>query len=360
MSAMTSTERISNILKRKPVDRIGVFEHFWGDTQKKWTDEGHLKKDENLSSHFGFDMETCWPFNMTADINFEPETIEETEETILQRDGNGALLRRHKLHDTTPEHVDFMVKERNVWEEKIKPLLIPLKERIDIEAYKQAKTEAANNNRFFCWSGVNVFELMHPVCGHEYMLMGMALDPEWVKDMVNTYSGLTVSLMEILFAEAGPPDGIWFYEDMGFKERPFMSPDMYKSIVQPGHKKTFDFAHSLSLPVIIHSCGYVEPLVPGLIEAGMDCLQVIEIKAGMDLLKMKKDFGDKIAFCGGMDTRNLVANDLEAIKKELHEKIPIVKQGSGYILHSDHSIPNQCKYDTYKFFVDEGLKLGRS
>ena len=356
---MTSIERISRILKREPVDRIGLFEHFWGDTQKKWVSDGHLKKDEDLANHFGFDITTSWCFNMIADIDFEPVTVEETEETILQRDGNGALLRRHKLHDATPEHVDFMVKDRTSWKEKIKSLLTPSKERIDIKAYKEAKEDAARKNRFFCWSGTNVFELMHPVCGHEYMLMGMALDPDWVKDMVNTYSDLIISLMEILFSEAGAPDGIWFYEDMGFKQRPFMSPAMYKDIVQPGHKKTFDFAHANSLPVIVHSCGYVEPLIPGLIEAGMDCLQVIEIKAGMDLLKLKREYGDKIALCGGMDARNLVANNCEVIQQELNEKIPAVMNGSGYILHSDHSIPDQCEYETYHFFVGEGLRLGK-
>ena len=359
MTEMTGVERISNILKRKPVDRIGLFEHFWGDTQKKWVGEKHVKEDELLDEHFGFDMSTCGCFNMVADIDFETVTVEETEETKLERDGNGALLRRHKLHDATPEHVDFMVKERSAWEEKIKPLLKPEKRRIDVEAYRNAKEAAARGDRFFCWAGGNVFERMHPVCGHEYMLMGMALDPDWVRDMVDTYADLLISLMEILFAEAGHPDGIWFYEDMGFKQRPFMSPAMYREIVQPGHKKTFDFAHSLDLQVIVHSCGYVEPLVPGLIEAGMDCLQVIEIKAGMDLLKIKKEFGDRISLCGGMDARNLVSNDRDAIMKELNEKIPVVKEGGGYILHSDHSIPDQCEYETYKLFTDEGMKLGR-
>ena len=67
---------------------------------------------------------------------------------------------------------------------------------------------------------------------------------------------------------------------------------------------------------------------------------------------------NKIALCGGMDARNLVANNREAIREELNEKIPAVMEGSGYILHSDHSIPDQCEYETYKFFVDEGLRLG--
>ncbi|NQU42913.1 hypothetical protein HQ520_06475, partial [bacterium] len=323
-----------------------------------WTDQGHIQPGEDLWDHFGFDLSTCWNFKMVADLDFEPVVVEETEDTVLTRDGNGALLRRHKLHNATPEHVDFSVKERSAWEEKIKPLLVPSEKRIDYEMYRERKLKCAEKNRFFCWSGVNVFELMHPVCGHEHMLIGMMTDPDWVKDMVETFSDLLIALQETLFEKEGKPDGIWYYEDMGFKQRPFVSPAMYREIIQPAHRKTFEFAHSLGLPVIVHSCGFVDPLVPGMIEAGMDCLQVIENKAGMDLLKLKREFGDRIAFCGGMDARNLVANNRDAIRKELAEKIPVVKQNSGYILHSDHSIPDQCEYETYRFFVDEGLRLG--
>jgi uroporphyrinogen decarboxylase len=349
---------MNNILKRKPVDRIGVYEHFWGDTQKKWTDEGHICQGENLDDHFGFDLQTSWAFNTVADLDFIPQVVEETEDTILTRDGNGALLRRHKKHASTPEHVDFLVKERGAWDEKIKPLLKPDPRRINFEAYRKAKKNAAEKNRFFMWSGVNVFEQMHPVCGHEHMLVGMALDPEWIMDMVDTYSQLTVDLQEILFAQEGKPDGIWFYEDMGFKERPFMSPDMYMELVNPGHVRTFGYAHSLGLPVIVHSCGFVESLIPGLIQAGMDCLQVIEVKAGMDLLKLHKLYGDVLSFMGGIDVRAIYTNDRSVIDKELISKIPFVKQGFGYALHSDHSIPNTVEYDSYRYFVERGLELG--
>ncbi|MFA7184731.1 MAG: uroporphyrinogen decarboxylase family protein [Victivallales bacterium] len=359
MKELTGRERIARILKREPVDRIGLFEHFWGDTLKKWRSEGHISESEDLAEHFKFDMAGSPWFKMQAKVDFKNEVVEEDEETILERDGNGAILRRHKQHNATPEHVDFLVKDRRGWEEHIKPLLKSGRNRINFEEYRKCRNEAAEKKRFYFLGGVNVFELMHPVCGHEYMLMGMGLDPDWVKDMVETYSELVINLMEILFSEEGKPDGIWFYEDMGFKGRPFMSLDMYREIIQPGHKKTIDFAHSLGLPVIMHSCGFVEPLLPGVIESGVDCLQVIEVKAGMDLLKLKREFGDKLVFCGGMDARNLVANDIDAIRSELQEKIPIVKEGYGYILHSDHSIPTDCNYETYRYFVDEGLKLGK-
>ncbi len=359
MMELTSIERISNVLARKPVDRIGVHESFWGDTIARWASEGHLRKDEDFGEHFGHDMRTCWPFDFTADLDFTPEIVEETEETVLTRDGNGALLRRSKTHDATPEHVDFLVKERAGWEERIKPLLTASRRRINFEAYRQARRSAAETNRFFAWTGINVFELMHPICGHQYLLMGMAMDPDWVRDMVDVFSRVTIELMEMLFAEEGLPDGLWFFDDMGFKNRPFMSPEMYSELIQPGHKRTIGWAKQRRLPVILHSCGYVEPLIPGMLEAGIDCLQVIEVKAGMDLLKLYREFGERLSFMGGLDVRVLYDNDKEAVNRELSLKIPEAKGRFGYILHSDHSIPNQVSYDTYRYFVERGLELGK-
>jgi uroporphyrinogen decarboxylase len=358
MNEMTPIERFSNFMKRKPIDRIPVFEHFWSDTYKGWLDKGWIAENTDFVQLFDYDLRICWPFNAMADLDFKPVILEETEETYLVLDGNGAKLRRHKLHDTTPEHVDFTVKERTAWE-KIRPMLVNVDERrINFEAYRKEKALAAKENRFFCWSGVNVFELMHPVCGHEHMLVGMAMDPDWVIDMCNVYVDLTISLMEILFAKEGYPDGIWFYEDMGYKGSPFMSPAMYREIIQPAHEKTIGYAHSKGMPVIMHSCGMVEKLLPGILEAGVDCLQVIEVKAGMDLLKLHKLYGDRLSFMGGIDVRELYSNDRNRVEAELQKKVPEAMQGFGYCLHSDHSIPVTVDYDIYKFFVDRGREIG--
>jgi uroporphyrinogen decarboxylase len=358
MQTMTAVERISNILKRQPVDRIGVFEHFWGDTQRNWEASGYLEPGESLENRFGLDLQVFWPFNFTADLDFEPQILEETEDTVLTRDGNGALLRRFKDHETTPEHLDFLVKDRQGWEQHARPHLTTERRRIDFEGYRRARQEAAAHQRFFCWSGVNVFELMHPVCGHVYMLEGMALDPDWVKDMVDVYSRMTIEHWEILFAEEGYPDGIWFYEDMGFKNHPFISPRMYQEIIQPAHARTIRWAHERGLPVIMHSCGYVAPLVPGMVAAGIDCLQVIEVKAGMDLIGLYRDFGEVLSFMGGIDVRVLYTNDRAIINLELESKIPAVMKKFGYVLHSDHSIPSDVHPENYEYFIQRGLELG--
>jgi len=354
---MTGKERITNILNHQPVDRIGIYEHFWGDTHAYYVSKGKIKEGENYDDHFGFDMSISWPVSLVLDIDFEPVIVAETEDTVTMKDGNGAFLKRHKHHDTTPEHVDFSIKSREDWD-KVKHMLTPDPRRINFEQYRKVKADAAKAGRYFAFAGVLPFENMHPICGHEEMLVGMLADPDWVLDMVHTYTDLHIQLQDMLFKQEGFPDGIFYYEDMGYKNKPFMSPDHYRQLIYPGHKKAFDYAHNHGLKVIVHSCGFVEPLLPHMIDAGMDCLQVIEVKAGMDLLRIYRNHGDKIALFGGIDVRALYSNDRAIIDAELEAKIPVVMQGYGYIAHSDHSIPNTVEYETFRYYIDKVLELG--
>ena len=354
---MTSIERMNRFLQRKSHDRIPVFEHFWSDTNIEWANQGKIIEGTDLKHHFDFDMTTQTAFNVLADIDFVEQVIAETDETILTINGNGATFRRHKKHDATPEHVDFTVKDKKSWGE-IKEKITPETRRINFKAYAEEKEWAKKNNKFFCLAGANVFERMAGITGHEYMLMGMALDPEWIHDMGKTYAELTINLMEELFAKEGKPDGIWFYEDMGFKERPFMSPHMYNEIIKPYHKMIIKYVKSLGMPVIMHSCGFVEPLLPGMIDAGIDCLQVLEIKAGMNPKRILDNYGEVLSLMGGMDVRELYSNDHKRILGELKSKLPYLMKHNGYALHSDHSIPKTVDYETYRCFFEQGKKLG--
>lgn len=354
---MTGKERMINILNHQPVDRIAIYEHFWNDTHKDWEQKGKVKAGDDFDDIFGYDMSEHWSFNMKLDLDWVDEVVAETEETITIKDGNGAILKRHKLHDTTPEHIGFTITEQEEWDE-VKHKLVADPRRIDFEGYRKAKEAAHKAGRYFCWSGVNVFELMHPVCGHENMLVGMILEPEWIAEMAEQFIDITIELMEILFKQEGYPDGIWFYEDMGYKEKPFMSPEKYIELIMPSHKKSCEYAHSHGMKVIMHSCGFVEPLLPYMVESGIDCLQVIEVKAGMDLLKLYKMYSDKIAFMGGIDVRAIYTNDKAIIDAELEAKIPIVKEGYAYIVHSDHSIPKTVDFETYQYFIEKSLSLG--
>jgi len=367
---LTSKERFDRILKHQPVDRIGLFEVYWKETVQHWSAEGHFARPEMVSDHFGLDVRRTGGeitpgdyhiVNLMADLDAGDRVVEETESVKLIRDGNGALLRWLKSGSGAPEHVDFAVKDRRGWEEHIRPYLLDerlYERRLNFSSYREVRTKCARDQRFMTCGVVGAFDRMSPMCGHEHLLMGMALDPEWVREMADLYATVTVHLLEILFEREGLPDGLWVWDDLGFKHRPFMSPAMYRALIYPAHKKLFDFAHSRGLPVVLHCDGYVEALIPSLIEAGINCLQPLEAKAGMDLVKLKQRFGDQIALIGGMDERVLETNDLAAIEAELLSKLPAAMVGSGYVLQVDHSVSPLVNYETYKYFVERGLEIG--
>jgi uroporphyrinogen decarboxylase len=299
---------------------------------------------ETVGDHFRLDMlrtggattPASWKLlDLTANLDAGSQVVEETNVAKLIRDGNGALLRWRKDRSGTPEHVDFLIKDRKGWETHIRPCLIDSRtyeRRIDFQRYRDTRAKCEREGVFLCAGAVAVFDLMSPMCGHENLLMGMAADPNWVRDMGEVYANTTINLLEMLFDREGLPDGMWFWDDLGFKHRPFMSPAMYHEIIFSAHRRLFEFAHSHGLPVILHADGMVESLIPQLIEAGIDCLQPLEVKAGMDLLRIKKNFGQRIALIGGMDARELISNDRTRVRKELESKLP--QAMAGKLLHA--------------------------
>jgi uroporphyrinogen decarboxylase len=365
---MTSRERIGRILRRKKTDRVGLFEVFWGPTAQSWVDAGHFARPEEAEDHFNIELRrtsgNVTPLATLLDLSANPgvtEVVEETAEWRLVRDGNGALLRSPKSGIGGVEHVDFLVKDRAAWEEHIRPRIADrglYRQRINVELYRKWRNHCRKHDLFLSCGVAGAFDSMNLVCGHEYTLMGMGLDPDWSTAMMDAYATANIEMMETLFAAEGEPDGVWIWDDLGFKNGPFMSPAMYRELVMPYHKRVIDFAHSRKLPVILHCDGFVESLIPSLIEAGVDCLQPLEAKAGMDLVRIKRQFGDRLSFCGGMDARALLTNDLAVVRAELEEKLPAAMAGGGYILQADHSVPLGVKYETYKYFVEKGLEMG--
>ncbi len=95
-----------------------------------------------------------------------------------------ALLRWRKDSSGAPEHVDFLVKDRQSWLEHIRPHLLDSRtyeRRIDFDLYRDMRNRYARQQAFLAAGVVAAFDLMSPMCGHVNLLMGMALDADWVR-----------------------------------------------------------------------------------------------------------------------------------------------------------------------------------
>jgi uroporphyrinogen decarboxylase len=153
-------------------------------------------------------------------------------------------------------------------------------------------------------------------------------------------------------------DSIRWPDDMGYKHSQFFSVATYREILKPFHARAIEWAHAKGIKAELHSCGDIRPLVPELLEIGLDSLNPLEVKAGMDPIEMKTQFGDRLVLHGGMNA--LLYHEPEQLWDEMRRIIPVMKQNGGYVISSDHSVPDSVSLEQFREFVRIARELGRS
>jgi uroporphyrinogen decarboxylase len=355
---LTSRERVQLALRREPADRIPRAESFWPETIPLWRSQG-LSADTDLAALFGYDIAGAGWVDHQARPGFT-EILEETPEWIVRRDGNGAILRFWKHKSGTPEHVRFTVESEETWRALKKELLAaPVERRINTEGALRAMRAARAADRWFCWASVECFEVAKDVVGHEILCCAMAENPERARDIFDTETQVALRALDHLERTGVQFDGAWIYGDIAFNHGPFCSPRMYRELVMPAHARLVGWFKARGLPVIYHTDGDFRPLIPAMLEIGIDCFQPLEAKAGVDVRELKPQYGDRVALMGNIDIMTLITNDPERIEAEVAAKIPIAMRGGGYIYHSDHSIPPGVTWQSYQFLMDRVEQYGR-
>ncbi|NIM71367.1 MAG: hypothetical protein GTO48_13200, partial [Xanthomonadales bacterium] len=90
-------------------------------------------------------------------------------------------------------------------------------------------------------------------------------------------------------------------DDMGYKGHQFFGLPMYRDLLKPAHRRAIEWAHERGIYAHLHSCGDVRPFVPELIGMGLDALNPLEVKAGMDPIALKEQYGDRLVLHGGIN-----------------------------------------------------------
>jgi uroporphyrinogen-III decarboxylase len=138
----------------------------------------------------------------------------------------------------------------------------------------------------------------------------------------------------------------------------FFSPAYWRRVYKPQLKRLCDAAHAAGLKTIYHGCGNASPVFEDMIEAGVDAYNPLEAKAGLDVVELKRRFGKRWAFNGNIDVRVLATNDREQIRREVLRKLNAAK-GGGYILQSDHSVPDNVAPASYDYMIQLAREHGR-
>jgi len=144
---------------------------------------------------------------------------------------------------------------------------------------------------------------------------------------------------------------------MGYKYHQFFSVNTYRELVKPAHQRAIDWAHAKGIKAHLHSCGDIRPLVPELIGIGLDALNPLEVKAGMDPIQLKKQYGDKLVLHGGINA--VLWDKPQAIETEIRKVVPTLKQHGGYIFSSDHSVPDAVSLQDFRTITNLAKELGK-
>jgi len=353
MTALTPRERMQTLLAKQIPDHMGLYEHFWPETLRDYWPEQGYPRDADPVDVFHYDLRGGpWPIDPAPFLGQEI-ILEETDEWTITRNGFGGVQRNWRHKSGTPEHIDFTIVTPRKWEE-VKPNLQYLNpDRIRLKECEEFLQKARREDRFWTFGGLLHFELLRGILGDVCMLESFLLEPEWIADFCETYTQFYIRHLTYVLEHVAVPDGAFVYEDLGFSNGPFCSPKTYRELIFPHHKRIIDFFHDRGLPVIFHSCGDIRQMVPHLIDAGIDCLQPMEVKAGVDIFDLVEKFPGKLAYMGNMDVTVLNSNDPKIIEPYLREKIAALREKNvPYIFHSDHSIPPDIDLSTYRMMLD--------
>ncbi|MCL5772167.1 MAG: uroporphyrinogen decarboxylase family protein [Actinobacteria bacterium] len=372
---MNSKIRIKKALNFNEADKVGIGDEFWVETTDRWLKEG-MSKEIPLYEYFNFDY---WWIMFDQRIGFDEYVIDENESyKIIQHiDGGIFKIPKNGRHFVTNDMdlpgipIDFKIKKYEDWL-KYKEKFVPDKWRLAFKPkisasfgttqesllkLKDFYKDILNKELFIFFAPREGVENMRTKLGTENFFIQIAANPRWIMEMFEADLYLTLEMYKMFENLNIKFDGAWVWGDIAYNKGSYFSQLTYKTILRPFHKKLFSFFREKNMPVVYHSDGKIDELLPLLVEDGITAIQPLEVKAGVDAVSIKKKYGRNLAIIGNIDARE-IAKGKDEIETEIRSKIPFLKKGGGYIYHSDHSIPPDVSLNNYKFLLDCVKKYG--
>ena len=363
-STLAKLERMQKALRHEEPDRVPVSDFFWGGFVQRWRRELHLPPDADPYRYYDLDWIVTTP-NM--DPHIRPfETLRENQNEVWVKTGFETILRKR---------LDLPMPEQISWEtgsiEKLEAFAF------DDPGDRRRFFEAGDNQIAGVGDGfqrnsppwvetvktlwvdfpvfgsmIEVSECLTRLVGQHNALLWMGLYPQRMGACIHRIGQFYVACCQAaLDAAAGRLDGFVIWGDVAYRKGLFFAPDYWREHFKPWVKAMVDLCHARGLPVIYHGCGNVNAILEDFIEIGVDALNPLEVKAGLDAVDLRRRYGHRIAWCGNLDIQNWERGNGREIRAEILRKLQ-AGQGGGLILQSDHSVTSAVSGRTYDHIVN--------
>ncbi len=369
--AITSRERVRALLVNEINDRMGKADAPWPETRERWHEEG-MPADVHASDYFRMDVRMM--VKILPTFQLAESVVEETDEWQIVSDADGNVIKYWKGKSGVPMPIKPGIAGRPDWE-GLKDRLVANEDRFAFGYYGNyffeyqkgplssiARAYKSNENvqdTFTLLEVLDPYEFAMAKMGDENILMKMVMEPDLLHDMFDAYAKMVVASGDMLFSAGVNPDGVFLGGDISYKNGMLFSPEMHREIVFPYLKRIIDFFKGEhGLRIVYHCDGNPTQAIPNLVDAGIDCLEPLEVNAGMDVRKLAKDWGHRLSFMGNISTQTM-SGSKDKLRAEVMSKMDACREARcGYIVHSDHSVPVTVPLENMQLVVELVDKYG--
>lgn len=199
--------------------------------------------------------------------------------------------------------------------------------------------------------------------GFEDWFMDLAADKKLAGTLFDAVTEQSTALVvEILKRGGDLADVVYTSDDMGFQNGPIVSPELYRELFKPRHKKFFDAVkQNTSAFVHFHCCGSIYKLLPDLIDIGVDAIHPVQVAArDMDSSILARDFGGRLSFWGAIDTQFVMPKGTtQDVRAEVKRRIKDLAPGGGYILGAVHNLQPDVPVENILAMFGAAKKYGK-
>ena len=192
--------------------------------------------------------------------------------------------------------------------------------------------------------GGNLLEFGQFLYRNDNFFMVLAGEPERAHRFLDKLMEMHLRNLDRFLSAVGEfIDVILFGDDLGMQSGPQVSPAMYREYFQPRERAMWQMVKQRAphLKIMLHCCGGVRELLPGLIDAGLDAINPVQITCrGMEAAGLKRDFGSRLTFWGGgCDTRDVLIQGTPAqVTEHVRQQVKIWQPGGGFVFQQVHNI----------------------
>lgn len=228
----------------------------------------------------------------------------------------------------------------------------------------QARTLQGAGYAVVALTGISPFEFGYMLRGMDQWFLDLAGDHDFVHALMRKLTDLMQSAAARLLEEAGEYiDVVITGDDLGSQNAPLISPAMYSQLIKPFHAELLrGIKQRTRARVFYHSDGDIYPLLGDLIEIGVDLLNPVHVSAKDmgDTARLKREFGDRLSFCGAIDTQwALPRGTPDDVRREVRRRIKDLAPGGGYILAAVHCLQPDVPPENVCALFEEAVVAGR-